>query len=197
MKKSFLIGIIVIVSLCVGILWYTIFHFHYEMSRVIEIRGTDPQTWQVVSRGMGYLVDATTVITSAHVVPDDRSIYKWLQSGREVLLTVWTRFSGRDIALLTLQKSEWEKELQSILPYSDIRDGDAVIILVSRSGAIVRLDGKVKNPEAQVLAYDQNGEVKVFSGIVLTDTPFLPWDSGAPIFTEWGKLIDVVHVSEK
>jgi S1-C subfamily serine protease len=143
---------------------------------------------------MGYLARDTVIITSAHVVPDDRRIYETTYLGEELPLSVKARLPARDIALLTLKWQDFQWDIQDILSVSEVKIGDTVSIPVSRSGSLVRLTGVVREVAAQVLAYDQHGEVKIFSGIILPDTPFLPWDSGAPVFNRWGKLIDVVHV---
>lgn len=164
--------------------------------RILIVSVVDPTTGDEVMRGMGYQVDDATIVTSAHVVPDDRYTYHIISGGNIVgnTLTVQSRLSERDIAILSPIGKISTKKVEEIFVPSSIKSGDTVYIAVARSGAITQLSGKVDDATAQVIAYNQRGEVRVFSGIILPDTPFLPGDSGAPIFTAWGKLIDVVHV---
>lgn len=167
-------------------------HFLFAYDRIIVIVGVDPATRQEVSRGMGYFVDDSTVITSAHVVPDDRYLYSQATSWEP--LSVQYRFPERDIALLSPIWSSPHSGVDLILSKYIPHPNEKIYVALARSGSIVMVPGIVKNPSAQVIAYSEKGQVQMFSGIILPDIPFFPGDSGAPIFTRWGKLIDVVHV---
>lgn len=194
MKKSLLLISIIFFSLIGVGVYYSVSHFMEESSRVVIITGSNPEVpWEVI-RGVGYRVDDSTIVTSAHVVPDDRLIYQALIGWQETTLIVTNRFGNRDIAFLSPRWSEWKKDIQDVLVSPDVKVGDSVYIPVFRSGSLVKLTARVQDARAEVIAYDNRGQTKVFAGIILPDTPFLPGDSGAPIFTMWGKLIDVVHV---
>lgn len=145
---------------------------------------------------MGYYINNDILITSAHVVSDDRSIYRamsiaWVMSEN---LSVQMRFSERDIAFLNAWETGISHTIKTILVVPDVSIGDQLSIPLFRSWALIWIDAHVASIDTRVLAYDERGQTRIFSGIILPDTPFLPGDSGAPIFTKWGKLIDVVHV---
>lgn len=102
MKKS-LITIIILLFLILGSAYAGIgYYFSLQKNSIVEIVAIDPATSVEVMRGVGYRVDKNTLITSAHVVPDDRYQYRISRHGKlEESLMVSTRLSERDIAVLS------------------------------------------------------------------------------------------------
>ena len=179
----------------------------------VEIMWKESQNGQIMVRGMGVRLSDDSILTSAHVVRDDRLIYEI--SG--IRYQVTERDMTGDRAILE------KREKSGILPHlggarggtpnipllnsntiplltspkwggTKVQKWDQVFTEVSRSGSIVRIAGKVVDPVWSVTGYDMTGRVITLSGIVLTDIDLQPWDSGAPIFTTQWEIVDVVHV---
>ena len=156
--------------------------------QTVVIVWKESQNRQIMVRGMGVRMSDDQILTSAHVVRDDRLIYEagW------VIYQVSDRDMTGDIA--TLSQTQVAKNQTQILRLSSVQKWDQVFTEVSRSGSIVRMTGKVVDPSGSVLGYDMTGRVVTLSGIVLTDIDLQPGDSGAPIFTTQWEIVDVVHV---
>ena len=154
----------------------------------VEIVWKESQNKQIVVRGMWVRIGDDQILTSAHVVRDDRLIYEagW------VIYQVSDRDMTGDIA--TLSQTQVAKNQTQILRLSSVQKWDQVFTEVSRSGSIVRMIGKVVDPSGSVTGYDMTGRVVTLSGIVLTDIDLQPGDSGAPIYTTQWEIVDVVHV---
>ncbi len=159
-----------------------------QSHETVEIVWKESQNKQIVVRGMWVRIGDDKILTSAHVVRDDRLIYEagW------VIYQVSDRDMTGDIA--TLSQTQVAKNQTQILRLSSVQKWDQVFTEVSRSGSIVRMTGKVVDPSGSVLGYDMTGRVVTLSGIVLTDIDLQPGDSGAPIYTVEWDIVDVVHV---
>ena len=158
---------------------------YYE---TVEIVWKESQNSQIVVRGMGVRIWDDQILTSAHVVRDDRLHYEigW------VIYQVSDRDMVGDRAILAIDTN---RNIQSKIPHlQQVQKWDPIYTEVSRSGSIVRIAGKVVDPRGSVTGYDTTGRVVTLSGVVLTDIDLVPGDSGAPIFTHEWELIDVVHV---
>lgn len=140
---------------------------------------------------MGIILGDDTLLTSAHVVPDDRYQYTVDTSTYIVL----DRDTVRDRALLG--KVNAHKRLSDIHLSNHIQKGDSISTQVYRSWLVVTLTGIVIDPVGSILWYDRVGKVNMLSGIVITDISLELGDSGAPIYNQKGELIDVVHVSRE
>lgn len=95
-------------------------------------------------RGMGVRLHNGTVLTSAHVVPDDR--YRYMISDRSY--TVIDRNMVTDRALLSdavVQQKVSDIKLMSV------KTGDAVSIVAYRSGYLTTLTGRVTDPDARII----------------------------------------------
>ncbi|MBC7503976.1 trypsin-like peptidase domain-containing protein [Candidatus Gracilibacteria bacterium] len=177
----------IIILISISLLLTACMQSRYE---TMEIIGKESQTKQVLIRGMGVMLPDGSIFTSAHVVRDDRLIYE--TDG--VIYRVWERDTIGDRAILS-QIPDLKSKIRDIVKNTNIiRVGDPIYTEVTRSGSIVRIAGKVVDPSGVVTGYDTTGRVMILSGIVLTDISLLPGDSGSPIFTHLGELIDVVHV---
>ena len=154
----------------------------------IEIIGKDSQNGWIVVLGMGVKISDDSILTSAHVVRDDRLLYEigW------VVYQVSDRDMTGDRAVLT--QMQVAKNQTQISRLSLVQKWDPIFTEVSRSGSIVRMTGKVVDPVWSVTGYDMTGRVVTLSGIVLTDIDLQPGDSGAPIYTTQREIVDVVHV---
>ena len=156
--------------------------------QTVEIVWKDSQNGQIMVRGMGVTLSVDQILTSAHVVRDDRLVYEvgW------VIYQVSDRDMTGDRAVLSQTQGA---KIQTQIPrLQQIQKWDPIFTEVSRSGSIVRIAGKVINPSGSVTGYDMAGRVVTLSGIVLTDLDLQPGDSGAPIFTTQWEIVDVVHV---
>jgi V8-like Glu-specific endopeptidase len=184
---SLLISILTLLSACT--------QRQYE---TVEIVAKESQNGQIVVRGMGVKFSDDSVLTSAHVVRDDRLVYEI--SG--IRYQVSERDSVGDRAILSQNQnpklqiywnvSSWGQD--SLKKTTTIQKWDPIYTEVSRSGSIVRITGKVLDPRGSVTGYDTTGRVVTLSGIVLTDIDLQPGDSGAPIYTPEWEIVDVVHV---
>ena len=156
--------------------------------QTVEIVWKESQNGQIMVRGMGVRLSDDSILTSAHVVRDDRLVYEvgW------VIYQVSDRDMTWDRAVLSQTQGA---KIQTQIPrLQQIQKWDQVFTEVSRSGSIVRMTGKVVDPVWSVTGYDISGRVVTLSGIVLTDIDLQPGDSGAPIFTTQWEIVDVVHV---
>lgn len=144
-------------------------------------------------RWSGYFYTPDSVVTSAHVVPDDRIVYQGISHEKIFPLTLVSRDISRDVAILSSSKKVG-KSSGELFQRGTLEKDSPIFALVYRSGAVTRLDGKIRELDASLLAYDQNGKTLTLTGILMTDIEFFPWESGSPVFDDKGNLIDVVHV---
>ncbi len=160
-------------------------HNQYETVEIVWKN----QTNATLVRWMWVKGSDGSILTSAHVVRDNS--LKYMIEGERY--AVVKRDISTDRAVLSQRVvSGWYTE--DIWQLHPIYVWDSVYTEVSRSKKITRLTGKVLNPSGSVLGYDSMGRTTTLSWIVLTDFTLLPGDSGAPIFSKDGELIDVVHV---
>ncbi len=178
MRISLLISISLLLTACT--------QSRYE---TVEIVWKESQNSQIVVRGMWVELSDWSILTSAHVVRDDRLSY---QVGSLRYRVVERDIIG-DRAILS-QIQIIEKINIQISQFQKVQKWDQVYTEVSRSGSIVRIVGRVVDPSGTVLGYDMVGRVVTLSGIVLTDIDLEPGDSGAPIYTTQWEIVDVVHV---
>ncbi len=148
-----------------------------------------------VVRGMWVCVDQSTILTSAHVVRDDALRYEVWGMRYEVS----ERDTLTDRAYLTVMSEGLGvknicRDYKEYIWKSDIVSWESVSIPVVRSGSLVILTGTINSLTGTLLAYDTLGRTQVLSGIIMTDISLVPWDSGAPILDEEGRVVDVVHV---
>ncbi len=141
------------------------------------------------------------LLTSAHVVSDERvsySLYEW-----DSLVQLYHR--EKDTLSDRIVMSVGNASLQTPVVIADLlkdssrlQNGDDIYTIVSRSGSLLRIDGKILEVHGKTLGYTPSGQTYSLSWIILTDLRVIAGDSGAPIFTTaWGMLIDVVHVAGK
>ncbi len=170
-----------------------------ESMRVVSIYWSKNNTkpiflWMWVMRDL-YL------LTSAHVVSDERvsySLYEW-----DSLVQLYHR--EKDTLSDRIVMSVGNASLQTPVVIADLlkdssrlQNGDDIYTIVSRSGSLLRIDGKILEVHGKTLGYTPSGQTYSLSWIILTDLRVIAGDSGAPIFTTaWGMLIDVVHVAGK
>ena len=154
----------------------------------IEIIGKDSQNGWIVVLGMGVKISDDSILTSAHVVRDDRFVYE--------ISGIRYQVSERDIMTdrAILMRYTSSKNQTKIPKLQLVNLWDPIYTEVSRSGSIMRITGKVVDPSGSVTGYDMTWRVVTLSGIVLTDIELQPGDSGAPIFTTQWQIVDVVHV---
>jgi hypothetical protein len=161
----------------------------------IEIIWKESQSNQIVVRGMWVRVSSDQILTSAHVVRDDRLVYE-----------IWGMFTGYPSVRYEVSSRDTAGDRATLSQVQDVKiqtqnprlqrvqKWDPIYTEVSRSGSIVRIVGRVVDPSGSILGYDTLWRVVTLSGIVLTDIDLQPGDSGAPIYTTLWDLIDVVHV---
>ena len=144
-------------------------------------------------RWSGYFYAPDLVVTSAHVVPDDRIVYQGISHEKIFPLTLVSRDISRDVAILSSSKKVG-KSSGELFQRGTLQKDAPIYALVYQSGALLRVDGRITEKDASALAYDQNGKSTILTGVILTDMHFFPWESGSPVFDNQGNLIDVVHV---
>ena len=163
-----------------------------EDSRVVEIFSLrDDQRAKI---GMWILIDESTLLTSAHVVRDDRYGYSLGEGKNTHSFRVIERDTLSDSALLSSEESKKKYRIEALYNRTNLYSGSLVHAIVSRSGSLVRLDGKIREINAKTIGYTEQWQIYTLSWIVLTDLWVESWDSGAPIFSESWVLIDLVHV---
>lgn len=154
---------------------------------LVQIEGQINNT--VFTRGTGWKMRDDTVLTAAHVVPDDRGIYT---VNNDVWYLVYRDF-GRDIALLSVHTgtivTEWNMYTSHV--------GDTVKIPVWREGSVTWLTGSIIATGAYHVAYADNGAIRHIGPVVHTDMRTEVGDSGAPIFDVQGNIVDVVHIVQE
>ena len=131
-----------------------------------------------------YEIGRGVYLTSNHGVSDGKKIYKVANK----IVQVLDRDISKDWAVLA------ESPKQFSLDFSQAWIGNEVYALVFREGNIVRLNGKVLDPSAQIAGYNSSGMITLIHNVVMTDIPFELGDSGAPIFNQQGDIVDIVHV---
>jgi hypothetical protein len=121
-------------------------------------------------------------------------------------LTILQRDTITDRAIFTISDTDYTKAMSDTVITRILHDMDTsriwlkiwdpVFTYVFRSGSVVRLDGKVLEPNGRTLGYTKRGQIMILSWVVLTDIRVVPGDSGAPVFTsDTNEFIDVVHVA--
>lgn len=162
---------------------------------VVEIIGTLDGT--EVVRGMWVCIDEQVILTSAHVVRDDRMGYEIWSTRYQVR----ERNIGTDIAYLSiLDNRRWidndtcQNPRKYIWKTDTLKIWQTVSIPVVRSNSYRVLTGSITSLTGTILAYDTLGHTQMLSGMIMTDIYLEPWDSGAPILDEEGRVVDVVHV---
>jgi hypothetical protein len=165
------------------------------LDSVVSISGY--QGSREIIRGMGVCIARDRLLTSAHVVRDDRLRYEVWGMRHEV----WERDFDVDIAYMKMNNEQWTMSnvCDSYKEYvwkAQLTVWESISIPVIRSGSLVALTGVITSLTGAVLAYDSVGRTQVLSWLILTDIPLSLWDSGAPILDEQGRVIDVVHVAE-
>lgn len=133
-------------------------------------------------------MEDTSILTSAHVVSDDRLRYfidwnNYIVIKRDII---------GDRALLTQDAKQSEVSID-IYP-KPVETGSQVYIQTVRSWSIVALTGVVILLKTSLSAYDSRGRNITLSWVLITDMDLNTGDSGAGIYTRDWKLIDVVHV---
>lgn len=159
-----------------------------EKTQVVEIHGYSDNS--VVVRGMWVEYPDGSILTSAHVVQDSQIEYRI----RDTIYTVWVVDVSHDRALLVerTRSEEWKALLFPEFPMS--HTWDIIATKIKRGDKIVSLTGSIVSPSGSVIGYDSLWKTRTLTGVVITDIPLLPWDSGAPIYDMRGNLIDLVHV---
>lgn len=149
-----------------------------------------------VVRGMGVCVDNSIILTSAHVVRDDRFLYEVMGTRYQVI----ERDIVRDTAYMKqLYPEHWNtnKSCTSQIKYiwkQKSQVNDSVYVPLMRSGSIVLAEGRVVSLTWNILWYDNLGHVQFMTEMLVTDILFEPGDSGAPMLDAEGQVVDVVHV---
>lgn len=133
-------------------------------------------------------MEDTSILTSAHVVSDDRLRY-FIDWNNYIVIK---RDTIGDRALLTQDAKQSEVSI-GIYPKL-VKTGSQVYIQTVRSWSIVALTGVVILPKTSLSAYDSRGRNITLSWVLITDMDLNTGDSGAGIYTRDWKLIDVVHV---
>lgn len=160
---------------------------------VVEIYGY--QWNEQVVRGIGVCIEDGKILTSAHVVRDDRLTYRvW-----DVQLRIIQRIPQTDIAYMEITtKDRRDIPCQEGRIYrgkvGNLTLWQEIILPVVRSGSVIVMRGKITTLTGTILAYDGVGRTLVLTGMLMTDIPLELWDSWAPIFDKEGRVIDVVHV---
>ncbi len=183
---------IAFITLLVLIIAWVYFLLSGRPHKVISIIWMD-SSGMIKIRWSGYFYTPDSVVTSAHVVPDDRIMYQGISGDNIFSLTLVSRDISRDVAILSSSK-KIGKSSGELFQRGTLEKNSPIFALVYRSGAVTRLDGKIRELDASILAYDQNGKSLTLTGILMTDIEFFPWESGSPLFDTEGSLIDVVHV---
>lgn len=160
--------------------------------QVIGVRGGNE-----VVRGMWVCIDASTILTSAHVVRDDTINYQ-LRNARyqsiHVNSTIMERDNNSDIAYLRAQEDVCKRPKKYTWKTNDTGLWHAISIPVMRSGSMIMLTGTIISLTGTVLAYDTLGRTGLMTWVLMTDILTQPWDSGAPILDNEGRVVDVVHI---
>jgi S1-C subfamily serine protease len=157
---------------------------------VVSIRGYRGET--EVVRGMWVCIAEDRVLTSAHVVREDRLRYEVWGMRYEV----WERDFSTDRAYLKTMTNTCTLPREYIWKIETLTIWEKISIPVIRSGSLITLTGSITSLTGTRLAYDSVGRTQMLSWLILTDISLLPWDSGAPILDGQGRVIDVVHVAE-
>lgn len=129
-----------------------------------------------------------SILTSAHVVSDDRLHY-FIDWNKYIVIK---RDTIGDRALLTQDAKHSEVSID-IYP-KPVETGSQVYVQTIRSWSIITLTGVVILPKTSLSAYDSRGHRITLSWVLITDMDLNAGDSGAGIYTRDWKLIDVVHV---
>lgn len=133
-------------------------------------------------------MEDASILTSAHVVSDDRLRYfidwnNYIVIKRDII---------GDRALLT-QDGKQSNENIDIYP-KWVETGSMVYTQTVQSWTIITLTGVVILPKTNISAYNSHGRIMMLSWVLLTDMNLNSGDSGAGIYTRDWELIDVVHV---
>lgn len=160
-----------------------------HISWVVRIVGLS--WYDRMTTGLWVMRDSGIVITSSHVVPDDRYTYHIDHQQYRV----YQRDILRDRAILVRWDGIPPFSLSHIFNTLDIKWGDIVSTQVYRSWSLVTMTGTIMDKNGEVMGYDMTGKSIMLSGIILTSIPFERGDSGAPIYHASWVLIDVAHVS--
>ena len=156
------------------------------VSRDVQIFWKDGEN--IVVQWRGVIMEDTSILTSAHVVSDDRLRY-FIDWNNYIVIK---RDTIGDRALLTQDAKQSEVSID-IYPKL-VKTGSQVYIQTVRSWSIVALTGVVILPKTSLSAYDFRGRNITLSWVLITDIDLNTGDSGAGIYTIDWKLIDVVHV---
>ena len=144
-------------------------------------------------------VEDWVYLSSAHVVRNNRYSYL-IQSWASLFpVRIVAQDNEWDRVLLTTTNNPWTPQRtidEFLTEKSNIKNGDKVYTYLTRSGSLSRIDGTIIEVNAKTLGYTQLWQTYMLSWIVLTDLEVLPGESGAPIFSSRGGLIDVVHVAQ-
>jgi len=93
-------------------------------------------------------------------------------SGEKIFpLTLVSRDISRDVAILSSSKKIGESSGE-LFQRDTLEKNSPIFALVYRSGAVTRLDGKIRELDASILAYDQNGKTLTLTGMLMTDIEF-------------------------
>jgi S1-C subfamily serine protease len=144
--------------------------------------------------GMWVMLDATTLLTSAHGIENEMNQYGIKEGKERRIFTLVERDKIADTAILTASESRKSTWKLPLFHRDNLVTWDPVYTLVARSGSLERIDGTLRAMNAQTLSYTPRWQVSMLSWITLTDLSVEPWDSGAPLFSADWYLIDIVHV---
>ena len=156
------------------------------VSRDVQIFWKDGEN--IVVQWRGVVMDDASILTSAHVVGDDRLQY-FIDENKYVVIK---RDRIGDRALLTQSGKQSEMSID-IYP-KPIEKGNQVYTHIIRSWSIVTVTGVVISPKTNLSAYDSRGRSVTLSWILITDIDLNNGDSGAGIYNRDWDLVDVVHV---
>ena len=142
---------------------------------VVEIRTSR-------SGGTGFLItDNGVVVTNEHVVADHASVKLRLTSGREYVAKVADKHPSLDLAYLNIQSSDRFTPI-AIGNSAEVRVGEEVIAIGFPLGSQLGQEPTVSRGIVSAIR----------QGVLQTDAPVNPGNSGGPLLDRYGNAIGVV-----
>jgi serine protease Do len=157
----------------------------YEQRRAAVVR-VDVRTCGGSGHGSGFFIDNRHIATVAHVVSDATTVDAVLPDGRRVAVDVVGVDRDRDLALL---RTMLPVDVPAFsLPTRPVAVGTEVAAIgYPVTGEISLTRGTVSGVDRAI----DDAEIHL-RGLVQTDTPLNPGNSGGPLITDTGQAVGIV-----
>lgn len=204
MKKNFTFAIIFFVFFWIFFGW-EIFEKIFEKNNFIntnfeqeisdKIVQIETKKWEkIISRSTGYKIE-NFILTSLHGVRDDsESIWVDEKKWRKIFID-----EKNDIAILLEKMEENQENVEKILKKyfeENTEIWEKIFAYVWRNDKIHTIEGIITQKNTEIAGYNEYGKIQKIFIKNLTDLEVNPWDSGAPIFNEQWKIVDIVHIAK-